>query len=176
MNHAMFRSLHDPVCSIPLLPRLPLFLWLSAPRGRLCEHDTHHVPQGAALSLLIGHAASFPRIHEEIKMRSLSLLVAAVPCACLGVQVGVPPPYDTAPRAGACEHTCPSWLAHMRSRCCALRETRARSADPRAVLRTQGGARSPIAVQRLRGGTRCVLFLVTLCRRTVKPVSTSLVL
>ena len=109
-------------------------------------------------------------------MRSLSLLVAAVPCACLGVQVGVPPPYDTAPRAGACEHTCPSWLAHMRSRCCALRETRARSADPRAVLRTQGGARSPSAVQRLRGGTRCVLFLVTLCRRTVKPVSTSLVL
>ena len=173
MIHAMFRSLHDPVCSIPLLPRLPLSLWLSAPRGRLCEHDTHHVPQGAALSF---SAASFPRIHEEIKMRSLSLLVAAVPCACLGVQVGVPPPYDTAPRAGACEHTCPSWLARVRSRCCALRETRARSADPRAVLRTQGGARSPSAVQRLRGGTRCVLFLVTLCRRTVKPVSTSLVL
>ena len=49
MNHAMFRSLHDPGCSIPLLPRLPLSLWLSAPRGRLCEHDTHHVPQGAAL-------------------------------------------------------------------------------------------------------------------------------
>ena len=68
MNHAMLRSLHDPVCSIPLLPRLPLFLWLSAPRGRLCEHDTHHVPQGAVLSF----SAKFRVTHHQNQTKNIS--------------------------------------------------------------------------------------------------------